>query len=277
MRWKIATEEALLSRRSCWLLALGGWSTMLFWDEANCPSHWSWSLLTELADLMMVASKEWKCHYSPWTEGACGEDPLDLGINGHRLALSQSLIKANMPSRVLLHEEKAIIWDRLHGPSWMKMALKLLSRRDILFKPIDENLLIHLQGSLYLEWRCGRIVGTSEEQAKRWWCLWSGASPGQTLMEVWVKRHQTRVILSLKRPKAQSSRPKSHILPIDQRVAFPWLVLTGQIYLIRKVGLSQAMWWTSWRDQTQESIANNHTVREKGTCPTSLFFIENRK
>ena len=94
-------------------------------------------IVDELADLMMVASKE--------VEDAIirlGQKARAAGI--HMILATQrpsvdvisGLIKANVPSRVALQFHQA----QIHEPSWMRMEQKkLLGRGDMLFKPIDEN------------------------------------------------------------------------------------------------------------------------------------------
>ena len=119
------------------------------------------------------------------------------------------LIKANVPSRVALRYHLG----PTHGPSWMKMGQKkLLGRGDMLFKPIDENHPIRLQGSFISDDDVERIVNFVKEQAEADYddAFDPGEVSSQTLMEVWVAL--MKVILSLKRPKRSSSRPKKPVL-----------------------------------------------------------------
>ena len=96
-----------------------------------------------------------------------------------------------------------------HGPSWMKNgAEKLLGRGDMLFKPIDENHPIRLQGSFISDDDVERLSTLSKSRQKliMMMPLIQEKYRSQTLMEVWVA--QTRVILSLKRPSTRHRDPK---------------------------------------------------------------------
>ena len=120
-------------------------------------------IVDELADLMMVASKE--------VEDAIirlGQKARAAGI--HMILATQrpsvdvisGLIKANVPSRVAFAvssgTDSRIILDE-NG------AEKLLGRGDMLFKPIDENHPVRLQGSFISDDDVERIVTFIKEQA----------------------------------------------------------------------------------------------------------------
>lgn len=120
-------------------------------------------IVDELADLMMVASKE--------VEDAIirlGQKARAAGI--HMILATQrpsvdvisGLIKANVPSRVAFAvssgtDSRAILDE--NG------AEKLLGRGDMLFKPIDENHPVRLQGSFISDDDVERIVNFIKTQA----------------------------------------------------------------------------------------------------------------
>ncbi|RLU31947.1 FtsK/SpoIIIE family DNA translocase [Streptococcus iniae] len=121
-------------------------------------------IVDELADLMMVASKE--------VEDAIirlGQKARAAGI--HMILATQrpsvdvisGLIKANVPSRIAFAvssgTDSRTILD-VNG------AEKLLGRGDMLFKPIDENHPVRLQGSFISDDDVERIVGFIKEQAE---------------------------------------------------------------------------------------------------------------
>ncbi|VOC64084.1 DNA translocase, cell division protein [Streptococcus pneumoniae] len=120
-------------------------------------------IVDELADLMMVASKE--------VEDAIirlGQKARAAGI--HMILATQrpsvdvisGLIKANVPSRVAFAvssgTDSRMILDE-NG------AEKLLGRGDMLFKPIDENHPVRLQGSFISDDDVERIVNFIKAQA----------------------------------------------------------------------------------------------------------------
>ena len=120
-------------------------------------------IVDELADLMMVASKE--------VEDAIirlGQKARAAGI--HMILATQrpsvdvisGLIKANVPSRVALRclrEQIVVPFLDENG------AEKLLGRGDMLFKPIDENHPVRLQGSFISDDDVERIVTFIKDQA----------------------------------------------------------------------------------------------------------------
>ena len=121
-------------------------------------------IVDELADLMMVASKE--------VEDAIirlGQKARAAGI--HMILATQrpsvdvisGLIKANVPSRIAFAvssgTDRRTILDE-NG------AEKLLGRGDMLFKPIDENHPVRLQGSFISDEDVERIVTFVKNQAE---------------------------------------------------------------------------------------------------------------
>ena len=121
-------------------------------------------IVDELADLMMVASKE--------VEDAIirlGQKARAAGI--HMILATQrpsvdvisGLIKANVPSRIAFAlssgTDSRTILDE-NG------AEKLLGRGDMLFKPIDENHPVRLQGSFISDEDVERIVAFVKNQAE---------------------------------------------------------------------------------------------------------------
>ena len=119
------------------------------------------------------------------------------------------LIKANVPSRVAFAVSSGTDSRTILDENG---AEKLLGRGDMLFKPIDENHPIRLQGSFISDDDVERIVNFVKEQAEADYD--DAFDPvkylSQTLMKVWVA--QTKAIHSLKRPKRSSSRPKKPVL-----------------------------------------------------------------
>ena len=121
-------------------------------------------IVDELADLMMVASKE--------VEDAIirlGQKARAAGI--HMILATQrpsvdvisGLIKANVPSRIAFAvssgTDSRTILDE-------NRAEKLLGRGDMLFKPIDENHPVRLQGSFISDEDVERIVAFVKNQAE---------------------------------------------------------------------------------------------------------------
>lgn len=121
-------------------------------------------IVDELADLMMVASKE--------VEDAIirlGQKARAAGI--HMILATQrpsvdvisGLIKANVPSRVAFAVSSGTDSRTILDENG---AEKLLGRGDMLFKPIDENHPVRLQGSFISDDDVERIVGFIKEQAE---------------------------------------------------------------------------------------------------------------
>ena len=120
-------------------------------------------IVDELADLMMVASKE--------VEDAIirlGQKARAAGI--HMILATQrpsvdvisGLIKANVPSRVAFAVSSGTDSRTILDENG---AEKLLGRGDMLFKPIDENHPVRLQGSFISDDDVERIVNFIKEQA----------------------------------------------------------------------------------------------------------------
>ena len=120
-------------------------------------------IVDELADLMMVASKE--------VEDAIirlGQKARAAGI--HMILATQrpsvdvisGLIKANVPSRVAFAVSSGTDSRTILDENG---AEKLLGRGDMLFKPIDENHPVGLQGSFIPDDDVERIVGFVKDQA----------------------------------------------------------------------------------------------------------------
>ena len=121
-------------------------------------------IVDELADLMMVASKE--------VEDAIirlGQKARAAGI--HMILATQrpsvdvisGLIKANVPSRVAFAVSSGMDSRTILDENG---AEKLLGRGDMLFKPIDENHPVRLQGSFISDEAVERLVNYIKEQAE---------------------------------------------------------------------------------------------------------------
>lgn len=121
-------------------------------------------IVDELADLMMVASKE--------VEDAIirlGQKARAAGI--HMILATQrpsvdvisGLIKANVPSRIAFAVSSGTDSRTILDENG---AEKLLGRGDMLFKPIDENHPVRLQGSFISDDDVERIVGFIKNQAE---------------------------------------------------------------------------------------------------------------
>ena len=139
-------------------------------EEFNAQSEYKQVLLPlivvivdELADLMMVASKE--------VEDAIirlGQKARAAGI--HMILATQrpsvdvisGLIKANVPSRVAFAVSSGTDSRTILDENG---AEKLLGRGDMLFKPIDENHPVRLQGSFISDDDVERIVNFIKAQA----------------------------------------------------------------------------------------------------------------
>ena len=132
-------------------------------DQKQIPLPLIVVIVDELADLMMVASKE--------VEDAIirlGQKARAAGI--HMILATQrpsvdvisGLIKANVPSRVAFAVSSGTDSRTILDENG---AEKLLGRGDMLFKPIDENHPVRLQGSFISDDDVERIVGFIKNQA----------------------------------------------------------------------------------------------------------------
>ena len=133
-------------------------------DEKQIPLPLIVVIVDELADLMMVASKE--------VEDAIirlGQKARAAGI--HMILATQrpsvdvisGLIKANVPSRIAFAVSSGTDSRTILDENG---AEKLLGRGDMLFKPIDENHPVRLQGSFISDDDVEAIVGFIKEQAE---------------------------------------------------------------------------------------------------------------
>ncbi|HFI0054047.1 TPA: DNA translocase FtsK [Streptococcus suis] len=133
-------------------------------DEKQIPLPLIVVIVDELADLMMVASKE--------VEDAIirlGQKARAAGI--HMILATQrpsvdvisGLIKANVPSRVAFAVASGTDSRTILGENG---AEKLLGRGDMLFHPIGESAPVRLQGSFISDDDVERIVNFVKEQAE---------------------------------------------------------------------------------------------------------------
>lgn len=133
-------------------------------EEKKIPLPLIVVIVDELADLMMVASKE--------VEDAIirlGQKARAAGI--HMILATQrpsvdvisGLIKANVPSRIAFAVSSGTDSRTILDENG---AEKLLGRGDMLFKPIDENHPIRLQGSFISDDDVERIVDFIKDQAE---------------------------------------------------------------------------------------------------------------
>ena len=133
-------------------------------EQKHIPLPLSVVIVDELADLMMVASKE--------VEDAIirlGQKARAAGI--HMILATQrpsvdvisGLIKANVPSRVAFAVSSGTDSRTILDENG---AEKLLGRGDMLFKPIDENHPVRLQGSFISDDDVERIVSFIKDQAE---------------------------------------------------------------------------------------------------------------
>ncbi|MDW8713505.1 DNA translocase FtsK [Streptococcus suis] len=132
-------------------------------EEKQIPLPLIVVIVDELADLMMVASKE--------VEDAIirlGQKARAAGI--HMILATQrpsvdvisGLIKANVPSRIAFSVSSGTDSRTILDENG---AEKLLGRGDMLFKPIDENHPVRLQGSFISDDDVEAIVGFIKDQA----------------------------------------------------------------------------------------------------------------
>ncbi len=132
-------------------------------DEKQIPLPLIVVIVDELADLMMVASKE--------VEDAIirlGQKARAAGI--HMILATQrpsvdvisGLIKANVPSRIAFAVSSGTDSRTILDENG---AEKLLGRGDMLFKPIDENHPVRLQGSFISDDDVEAIVSFIKDQA----------------------------------------------------------------------------------------------------------------
>ena len=117
-------------------------------------------IVDELADLMMVASKE--------VEDAIirlGQKARAAGMATQRPSVDviSGLIKANVPSRIAFAVSSGTDSRTILDENG---AEKLLGRGDMLFKPIDENHPVRLQGSFISDEDVERIVAFVKNQAE---------------------------------------------------------------------------------------------------------------
>ncbi|WP_156009456.1 DNA translocase FtsK [Streptococcus ruminantium] len=133
-------------------------------EEKQIPLPLIVVIVDELADLMMVASKE--------VEDAIirlGQKARAAGI--HMILATQrpsvdvisGLIKANVPSRIAFAVSSGTDSRTILDENG---AEKLLGRGDMLFKPIDENHPVRLQGSFISDDDVEAIVGFIKAQAE---------------------------------------------------------------------------------------------------------------
>lgn len=133
-------------------------------DQKEMPLPLLVVIVDELADLMMVASKE--------VEDAIirlGQKARAAGI--HMILATQrpsvdvisGLIKANVPSRIAFAVSSGTDSRTILDENG---AEKLLGRGDMLFKPIDENHPVRLQGSFISDDDVERIVNFIKNQAE---------------------------------------------------------------------------------------------------------------
>ncbi len=133
-------------------------------EEKKIPLPLIVVIVDELADLMMVASKE--------VEDAIirlGQKARAAGI--HMILATQrpsvdvisGLIKANVPSRIAFAVSSGTDSRTILDENG---AEKLLGRGDMLFKPIDENHPVRLQGSFISDDDVERIVDFIKDQAE---------------------------------------------------------------------------------------------------------------
>ena len=147
--------------RAIWAIQVEDWNAQS--QEKQIPLPLIVVIVDELADLMMVASKE--------VEDAIirlGQKARAAGI--HMILATQrpsvdvisGLIKANVPSRVAFAVSSGTDSRTILDENG---AEKLLGRGDMLFKPIDENHPVRLQGSFISDDDVERIVTFIKDQA----------------------------------------------------------------------------------------------------------------
>lgn len=121
-------------------------------------------IVDELADLMMVASKEVEDAIIRLGQKARAAGiHMILAIQRPSVDVISGLIKANVPSRIAFAVSSGTDSRTILDENG---AEKLLGRGDMLFKPIDENHPVRLQGSFISDEDVERIVTFVKNQAE---------------------------------------------------------------------------------------------------------------
>ena len=119
-------------------------------------------IVDELADLMMVASKEVEDAIIRLGQKRVAGIHMILATQRPSVDVISGLIKANVPSRVAFAVSSGTDSRTILDENG---AEKLLGRGDMLFKPIDENHPVRLQGSFISDDDVERIVTFIKDQA----------------------------------------------------------------------------------------------------------------
>ena len=121
-------------------------------------------IVDELADLMMVASKEVEDAIIRLGQKArAAGSHMILATQRPSVDVISGLIKANVPSRIAFAVSSGTDSRTILDENG---AEKLLGRGDMLFKPIDENHPVRLQGSFISDEDVERIVAFVKNQAE---------------------------------------------------------------------------------------------------------------